>query len=139
MFVIIWIAPETMLNVIKRVLEGGYSPTEGAQNLLYEIPKILNKALPIGLFLGTLYTFDKLSKDSEITFFRNAGMSSWRIIRPVFYFSIIITILCFIVNNVVGPYSCNKLHVLKHEIYFSNMVYITKDKMSFDSFIIYNI
>ena len=130
LFVIVWIAPETLLNVVRKILDGTYSVSAGLQILFYEIPKILNKALPIGLFLGTLFTFDKLSKDSEITIFRNAGLSSARIIAPVFVLSIFVTIVCFFVNNFIGPYSCNKLHELKGDILFSNIVYITKDDFS---------
>ena len=127
LFTIVWIAPETMLKVVKRTLSGIYTVPVGIQLLLFEVPKILNKALPIGLFLGALFTFDKLSKDSEITIFRNAGMSSERIVLPVVFLSIFVTIICFIVNNTIGPYSCNKLNELKEEIPFSNIVYIMKD------------
>lgn len=129
LFTIIWIAPETMLKVVRRTLNGTYTIPVGIQLLIYEVPKILNKALPIGLFLGTLFTFDKLSKDSEITIFRTAGMSSERIMAPVIVFSIFITIICFFVNNIVGPFSCNKLMELKEEEPYSNIVYIMKDEV----------
>ena len=67
LFVVIWIAPETLLKVIKRTLAGIYTPWVGVQLLINEIPKIVGKALPVGLLLGTLFTFDKLSKDFELT------------------------------------------------------------------------
>ena len=79
LFVVIWIAPETLLKVIKRTLAGIYTPWVGIQLLIYEIPKIIGKALPVGLLLGTLFTFDKLTKDSELTVLRGIGLSFWRI------------------------------------------------------------
>ena len=63
LFTIVWIAPEMLLNTIKKVLSGEYSAETGILILLYEIPKILGKAFPVGLLLGSLFTFDKLSKD----------------------------------------------------------------------------
>lgn len=130
LFIIVWIAPETLLKIVKRTLKGTYEISVAIQLLIFEVPKILNKALPIGIFLGSLYTFDKLSKDSEVTIFRNTGLSSWRIIAPVIVLGAIVTVLCFFVNDKIGPYSCNKLTELKNENPRSNFVYIHKDKQS---------
>jgi len=127
LFIIIWIAPETLLHVIQKTLNGTYSVEVAMQVLLYEIPKILNKALPIGLFLGTLYTFDRMSKDSELTIFRSVGLSFWRIQAPVIALSVLVTIACLVVNDKISPFSCNKLTALKHEMPNSNFVYILKD------------
>ena len=70
LFSIVWIAPEILLNTIKGALAGEYGFKTAILLLIYEMPKILDKAFPVGLLLGTLFTFDKLSKDSEITIFR---------------------------------------------------------------------
>ncbi len=127
LFLIIWIAPETLFKIIQRVLNGHSTIYVAIQLLIFEIPKILNKALPIGIFLGALFTFDKLSKDSEITIFRSVGLSFWRILTPVIVLGSIITILCFLVNDTIGPYSCNRLLQLRNEYGYSNFVYSIKD------------
>ena len=69
LFAIVWIAPEILLNTIRRSLEGEYGFKTALLLLYYEMPKVLDKAIPVGLLLGTLFTFDKLSKDSEMTIF----------------------------------------------------------------------
>ena len=83
LFTIVWIAPEMLLNTIKKVLAHEYTVKTGILVLVYELPKILGKAFPVGLLLGSLFTFDKLSKDSELTIFRAVGMSFHRILAPV--------------------------------------------------------
>src|SRR5574344_72870 len=83
LFTVVWIAPEMLLNTIKKVLEGEYSVKTGILVIFYELPNILGKALPVGLLLGSLFTFDKLSKDSELTIFRAVGLSFGRIMAPV--------------------------------------------------------
>lgn len=108
LFVVIWIAPETLLKVIKRTLSGMYTPMVGIQLLIYEIPKIVGKALPVGLLLGTLFTFDKLSKDSELTVLRGIGLTFWRIVYPIIVLSIFISVLCFSLYNTLIPYSEKK-------------------------------
>lgn len=133
LFVVIWIAPETLLKVIKRTLAGIYTPWVGVQLLIYEIPKIVGKALPVGLLLGSLYTFDKLSKDFELTIFRSIGMKFWRIITPVIALSIILTVVCFSLYNTLIPYSEKKINQLKNESYNTHFVYnvkAEKDKLA---------
>ena len=127
LFTIIWIAPEMLLNTIKKTLSGDYTPQMAIMVLTCELPKILGKAFPVGLLLGTLFTFDKLSKDFELTIFRTAGMSFGRIIAPVMVFATIITILCFITYDKLIPYSCEKLSEIKKSNPVSQYIYIKKD------------
>lgn len=123
LFVVVWIAPETLFKVIKRTLEGMYTPQIGAQLLINEIPKILSKALPVGMLLGPLFVFDKLSKDFELTVMRGVGLSFWRILTPVIILSIFFTGLCFVVYDKWVPVSTTKLKQLKQEFDSSHFVY----------------
>lgn len=126
LFVVVWIAPETLLKVIKRTMAGIYTPWVGLQLLFYEIPKIVGKALPVGLLLGSLFTFDKLSKDSELTVLRGIGLSFWRIVYPIIILSIFISVLCFSLYNTLIPYSEKKINDLKGESYETHFVYTVK-------------
>lgn len=128
LFVVVWIAPETLLKVIKRTLSGDYTVSMALQLLVLEVPKILNKALPVGLLLGALFTFDKLSKDSEITVMRSFGISFNRIVAPVLVFSLFITAACFVVYDKFIPISVKKHNVIQHENPSSHFVYTFKDK-----------
>lgn len=128
LFTIVWIAPEMLLNTIKSVLAGTYSAKTGAMILLYEIPKILGKAFPVGLLLGSLFTFDKLSKDSELTIFRAVGMSFKRILAPLLALSLIVTYFCFITYDKLIPYSCQKLQEIKGGSPLTQFIYTRKDE-----------
>lgn len=128
LFTIVWIAPEMLLNTIKKILEGEYTVKTGMLVLLYEIPKILGKAFPVGLLLGSLFTFDKLSKDSELTIFRAVGMSFQRILVPVLTLSLIVTYFCFITYDKWIPYSCQKLKEIKGGSVLTQYIYTKKDE-----------
>lgn len=128
LFTIVWIAPEMLLSTIKKVLGGVYSVKTGILVLLYEIPQILGKAFPVGLLLGSLFTFDKLSKDSELTIFRAVGMSFSRILRPLLVLSLIITALCFVTYDKLIPYSCQKLQEIKGSKMLTQFIYTQKDE-----------
>ena len=57
LFMIIWIAPETLLRTVQRTLSGDYTIRMAVLTILGKIPEILGNALPIGVLLGTLYHF----------------------------------------------------------------------------------
>ncbi len=128
LFTIVWIAPEMLLNTIQKILAGEYTLKTGVLVLIYELPKIFGKAFPVGLLLGSLFTFDKLSKDSELTIFRAVGMSFSRILRPLLVLSLIVTYLCFLTYDKWIPYSCQKLHEIKGQNVLTQYIYTTKDE-----------
>lgn len=128
LFTIVWIAPEMLLNTIKKVLSGDYTVRTGVLVLVYELPKILGKAFPVGLLLGSLFTFDKLSKDSELTIFRAVGMSFSRILAPLLVLSMIVTYLCFVTYDKWIPYSCQKLQEIKGSRMLTQFIYTKKDE-----------
>ena len=130
LFTIVWIAPEILLRVIKHIITGETTAKTGLLILLCEIPKILGKAFPMGLLLGTLFTFDKLSKDSELTIFRAVGMSFNRIIAPLLVLGSIITVMCFITYDKLIPISCKKLQEIKGEYALTQFIYTRKDEQN---------
>ncbi len=127
LFTIVWIAPETLLSTIRGALSGEYGLKTALLLLFYELPKILDKAFPVGLLLGTLFTFDKMSKDSELTIFRAVGMSFPRIIAPVVALSIIFTILCFITGDKGTPMAAEKMRAIRGTLKTSQYIYTQKD------------
>lgn len=127
LFTIVWIAPETLLSTIRGALAGEYGLKTAILLLFYEMPKILDKAFPVGLLLGTLFTFDKMSKDSELTIFRAVGMSFPRIIAPVIALSIIFTFLCFLTGDKGIPTAAEKMRAIRGALKTSQYIYTQKD------------
>lgn len=127
LFTVVWIAPEMLLNTIKKTLAGDMGVKTAVLVILYELPLIFGKAFPVGLLLGTLFTFDKLSKDSELTIFRAVGMSFQRIIAPVLVLSLIVTVLCFITYDRLIPYSVVKSNALEKGSKTTQYIYTQKD------------
>lgn len=127
LFTIVWIAPEILLNTIKRALAGEYGLKTALLLLFYELPKIFDKAIPVGLLLGTLFTFDKLSKDSEMTIFRAVGMSFQRIVIPVVVLSFMFSVFCFFLGDRWTPFAENKLRAIRGDVFNAQYIYTQKD------------
>lgn len=128
LFTIVWIAPEILLNTIKRALAGEYDFKTALVLLYYELPKVLDKAIPVGLLLGTLFTFDRLSKDSEMTIFRAVGMSFQRIVIPIVILGLIFSSFCFMLKDRGTPYAENQLRTIRGDILIGQYIYTQKDK-----------
>lgn len=128
LFTIVWIAPEMLLNTIKKVLEGEMTVKTGLLFLTCQLPLILSKAFPVGLLLGSLFTFDKLSKDSELTIFRAVGLPFRRIVAPVIVLSIIVSFLCFITIDKLVPCSSSVISRIKDRNPESQYIHTQKDE-----------
>ena len=128
LFTVVWIAPEMLLNTIKKILSGEYTIKVGVMFLICQLPLILSKAFPVGLLLGSLFTFDKLCKDSELTIFRAVGMPFKRIVAPVLVLSVIVSILCFVTIDKLVPYSSVMLARIKDKNPVSQYIYTQKDE-----------
>ena len=127
-FMIVWIMPEIFLKTVQKVI-GGQIPIEtGIKIILYELPKVLNIAMPVGMLLGTILTFDKLSKDFEITVLRSSGIPFFRIIASVIILSILATGFTFAIGSKFLPISAVRLKTIKGDIRSSQFVFPVKNK-----------
>ena len=109
LFIIVWIAPETLFKIIKKVLNDHIGLSMAVKLLILEIPKVLAKAIPVGILLGSIFTFDRLSKNSELSILRGIGISFNRIMLPVIYFGCILSVFCYMVNDKLVPIASQKL------------------------------
>lgn len=136
-FMIVWIMPEILLKTVQKVISGEIPLEMGVSIIVYELPKVLNIALPVGMLLGTLLSFDKLSKDFEITVMRGSGFPFFRIIASVIVLSVLATCFTFIVGSKLLPYSACKLKDIKGENRSSQFVFpIKKPDDSMDKIVI---
>lgn len=130
LFMIIWIAPETLVKIIKAVNTKNLTVVEGLQVALFSLPFVLSKALPVGIFLGCLATFNRMSKDSELTVIRGCGINFWRIIVVPIILSVIFSVTCFFVCDRMIPYSTQILNKIKKEVHDNHFVYSIKDEQN---------
>ena len=126
LFIIVWIAPETLFKIIKKVLNDHIGLYMACKLLVLEIPKVLAKAIPVGILLGSIFTFDRLSKNSELSILRGIGISFNRIMLPVIYFGCVLSIFCYMVNDKLVPIASQKLGESKGG--GSHFVYIVENE-----------
>ncbi len=96
---------EKMLKLFDFVVnEGG--PVSVVFNMLANLtPHYMGLALPIGMLLGTLIAFRKISMSSEYDAMTNAGISLFRLARPAFLLALLLLVINTILVGWIQPYS----------------------------------
>lgn len=71
----------------------------------YLLPHYLGQAIPVALFLGLMFGFNKLSRDSEIDAFLAAGIGLHRLIAPIVALSLGIACLSVVIFGWLQPHA----------------------------------
>lgn len=83
-----------------------------AEFFVYAIASLVPMALPLAILLASLMTFGNLGENFELTAMKSAGVSLFRIIRPLVIFIALISIAAFYFSNNVLPITQSKLWTL---------------------------
>jgi len=79
---------------------------------MYAMLSLIPMALPLAILLASLMTFGNLGENFELTAMKAAGISLFRIIRPLILFISIVCVGAFYFSNYVLPVSQKKLWTL---------------------------
>ncbi|GAA4297631.1 LptF/LptG family permease [Nibribacter koreensis] len=71
--------------------------------LFYFSINLAPNAFPLAILLSSLMTFGNLGEHMELTAIKTSGISLVRALRPVFVFSVLLTIAAFFFNNTIVP------------------------------------
>lgn len=77
--------------------------------IIYKIPQTANLMLPVASLVATLFTLGMLSKNSELTAMRAAGLPVIWIARPILAFGIFISLFSVFLNEVIVPPASRKV------------------------------
>ncbi|MBN2767372.1 MAG: LptF/LptG family permease [Paludibacteraceae bacterium] len=83
-----------------------------AEFFVYSIFTLVPMALPLAILLASLMTFGNMGENFELTAMKSAGISLFRIIRPLIVFIALVSIGAFYFSNHVLPVSQTKLWTL---------------------------
>lgn len=103
LFAFVLILGNAIRDLLGYVLAGQLPLKVFAELLLLLVPFVTSYALPMGMLTGVLLTLGRLSADSEITAMRAAGLSVWRIARPVVLLGVLGTVLGLYMNFEAMP------------------------------------
>jgi len=83
-----------------------------AEFFMYSTFSLVPLALPLAILLASLMTFGNMGENFELTAMKAAGISLFRIMRPLIFFISAVCIGAFFFSNFVLPISQKKLYSL---------------------------
>lgn len=87
-----------------------------AEFFMYAITTLVPLALPLALLLASLMTFGNLGENFELTAMKSAGISLFRIIRPLIIFIGFVVVGAFYFSNNVLPVTQKNMYTLLFSI-----------------------
>lgn len=78
-------------------------------------PIILTQTSSIACLISTLFVFSRLNNNNEIIALRGSGLNFWTITRPALYFTILVSIFVFWINEAFVPSSTVSSEQIREE------------------------
>lgn len=82
---------------------GSYSALDAMLFVLLNLPQQAWELLPISALIGALLGMGNLARGSELVVLRTAGLSVWRIARPVAIAGLLLSLLGALLGEAIGP------------------------------------
>jgi lipopolysaccharide export system permease protein len=87
-----------------------------AELFFYAALTFVTQALPLAILFASLMTFGNLGEQLELLAMKASGISLMRIMRPLTFFLIIVSISAFFFQNNVTPVSQVKMYTFLHSV-----------------------
>ncbi|MGB7206222.1 MAG: LptF/LptG family permease [Anderseniella sp.] len=95
--------------------------------LAYWMPHYIGLAAPVALYLGLLFGFNKMSKDSELDAFLAAGVGLGRLTRPVCLIAVVLSLNAAAMFGWVQPYSLYAYRATVHTLSNVDVFYLAEE------------
>jgi lipopolysaccharide export system permease protein len=104
-FTAILSASMSLFELVQAVVIRGMPLSVAMQIFIYQLPSVMVYIFPMATLLAALLAFTRLSGDSEIIAFRASGISLYRLIIPLIFVGVIISLVTLLFQEIVVPAS----------------------------------
>ncbi|MGL6064605.1 MAG: LptF/LptG family permease [Fusobacteriaceae bacterium] len=123
---------DIIVAMMENIIVRGISLVDTIRILSFYFPPILAQTIPMGVFLGVMTTFSKLTRNSESIAMSSMGLSLKDILSPIIKLTIIITLFIFFLQELIIPKSFEKLQYITTKIALENPTFQMKEKTFID-------
>ena len=111
-----------------------------AELLFYTSITAIPLSLPLALLLALLMCFGNLGEHYELVAMKASGISMWRSMRPMLYFSLMLSILAFFISNSLIPIATLKWRTLLTDVQRQKLAFNIKEGVFYkdiENYVIY--
>lgn len=99
----VWFGADQLRTIFNLIMKNGVPWDMALMIIGLHLPEVIVMTIPIGVLLGTLLVFNRLSGDSEIIALRTSGISFYRIMVAPLMFGLLTSFASFAINEGVVP------------------------------------
>ncbi len=114
--VVLMFQANTLIAVSKELQVQALPAVAIFQYILYRTPGFMSMTLPVGMALASSLAISRLTRESELTAMRSAGVSILRVVRPIFIAGVVVAIGNFLVVERVMPTSEVKARTMMNQL-----------------------
>lgn len=81
----------------------------------YRLPQDMGYTFPMAMLFSSLMVFSRMSRDSEVVAFKAGGVSVYRMMSPVLFFALFISLFALLFSEFVAPVFTERAKTLKHK------------------------
>ena len=98
---IVWLTQA--LRFVEFIVNQGVSITIFLHLTALLVPSLLLMILPPALFCAVLFTYNKLTSDSELVVMQSMGLSCWQLARPALIVAFVTMLITYAIAMYVQP------------------------------------
>jgi lipopolysaccharide export system permease protein len=99
----VWFGADQLRQIFNLIMRSGVPLNLAMMIIGLHLPEIIVLTIPIGVLLGTLLVFNRMSGDSEIIAMRTCGVSFYRIMVAPLLFGLVTSVASFAINETLVP------------------------------------
>jgi lipopolysaccharide export system permease protein len=99
----VYFGADQLRTIFNLIMRSGVPANLALMIIGLHLPEIIVLTIPIGVLLGTLLVFNRMSGDSEIIALRTSGVSFYRIMVAPLLFGVVTSLVSFGINECVVP------------------------------------
>ena len=111
-----------------------------AELLFYTSITAIPMSLPLALLLALLMCFGNLGEHYELVAMKASGISMWRAMRPLLYFSLLLSVMAFFISNSLIPIATLKWRTLLTDVQRQKLAFNIKEGVFYkdiENYVIY--
>jgi lipopolysaccharide export system permease protein len=102
--------------------------------LLFKLPAIMVIFFPMASLFATMLLFIRMAKDNELSLLRTSGVNSFRIMYPVLILGVLVSLLSYMVNEKLVPWTNDYAdQLIQKELHSTAVPLITANTVFKDS------
>jgi len=125
---------DKVIKIVDWIIQKGVPVADVVKMIGCLLPNFFVLAPPAAFLLSILLTFGRLNADNELCALKASGVSLYRLLPPVYLFSIVVFAVAFFLTTWAGPRSSRTFQSMFVSVATQNLFVGFKERVFFDDF-----